>query len=100
MPSSDTLTLYLDWSGMMLLTMQARLCCNFTMKKGINPLLYLNKPYIMAVRPASPTTTRPKEAMLNGLKIPQSAASETLTVKDSVVCSSGYSQQIDPLRII
>ena len=44
MPSSDTLTLYLDWSGMMLLTMQARLCYNFTMKKGINTLLYLDKP--------------------------------------------------------
>ena len=42
----------------------------------------------MAVRPASPTTTRPKEAMLNGLKIPQLAASETLTMKDSVLCSS------------
>ena len=28
----------------MLLTMQARLCYNFTMKKGINTLLYLDKP--------------------------------------------------------
>ena len=43
---------------------------------------------MMAVCPASPTTTRPKEAMLFGLKIPQFAASETLITKDSVVCSS------------
>ena len=42
----------------------------------------------MAVRPASPTTTRPKEAMLNGLKNPQLADSETLTMIDSVLCSS------------
>ena len=42
----------------------------------------------MAVCPASPTTTRPKEAMLNGLKNPQLAASETLTMKDSVLYSS------------
>ena len=42
----------------------------------------------MAVCPTSPTTTRPKEAKLNGLKIPQFAASETLTTKVSVVCSS------------
>ena len=42
---------------------------------------------MMAVCPASPTTTRPKEAMLNGLKIPQLAASETLTMKDSVLYS-------------
>ena len=42
----------------------------------------------MAVCPASPTTTRPKEVMLNGLKIPPLAASETLTMKDSVLCSS------------
>ena len=43
---------------------------------------------MMAVCPASPTTTRPKEAMLNGLKIPQLAASETLTMKASVLYSS------------
>ena len=39
----------------------------------------------MAVCPANPTTTRPKEAMLNGLKIPQFAASEALTMKNTGV---------------
>ena len=43
---------------------------------------------MMAVCPASPTTTSPKEAMLNGLKIPQLAASENLTMKASVLYSS------------